>query len=296
MGDLCDVNVKPEVTHSSTVSDTDIPEWVSKGGQELFEQSKILAQEEYPIFSGPRVATTTADENMAYDMTRGNIGTYQPALSNAFDLAGQAGQGWSQDVAEDYMNPYQNLVTDIAADELRRSTDIRNRDLGAKAPQYGAFGSARHGVIEAENERNLMQEVSDLYAKGQAAAYESGAQRFDADRTAALNAAAQTGALGQLESSLGFQDADILLRSGQVQRDQVQQNLDTAYADFLDQREWPYRQVNFATGVLKGTPFESKTLTEGAGTELLQQPSALGQIAGLGLTGAALQNAGFFGS
>ncbi|MEQ8226737.1 MAG: hypothetical protein RIA64_01525 [Rhodospirillales bacterium] len=296
MGDLCQTNVTPEVTHSTTVSDTDIPEWVSKGGQELFEQAKILAQEDFPLYGGPRVAGTTGDESRAFDLTRQNLGAYQPAMSDAMGLTSQAGQGWSQDVAETYMNPYQNLVTDIAADELRRYGDIRNRDIGAAAPQFGAFGSARHGVLEAENERNLTQEISKLYAKGQAAAYESAGQRFDSDRAAMLGAGAQSGALGQMQSSLGFQDADVLLRSGQVQRDQAQRNLDTAYADFLDEREWPYRQVNFATGVLKGTPFESKTLTEGAGTQLIQQPNTVSQIAGLGLSGAALQNAGFFGN
>lgn len=295
MGDLCDTNVTPTVSPTSTVGSTDIPEWVSKGGQELFEQSKILAQEDFPVFGGPRVAGTTGDESLAYDLTRQNLGAYQPALTDAMGLAQQGGRQWNADVAQDYMNPYQNMVTDIAADELRRHGDIRNKDLGLAAPQYGAFDSARHGVLEAENERNLMQEISDLYAKGQAAAYESGAQRFDADRLAALNAAGQTAGLGQMQSALGFQDADVLLRSGQTQRDQAQTNLDTAYSDYIDQREWPYRQVNFATGVLKGTPYESKTLTEGYNTQLLQQPSALGQIAGLGLTGAALSNAGFFG-
>jgi len=291
MGALCQTDVEPVVTHSTTVQDTDIPEWVSRGGQELFEQSKILAQEDYPTFGGPRIAGTSGDEESAYGLVRENLGAFQPYMERATNLTEAGSAQWDQATAEKYMNPYQNLVTDIAADELRRNASIRKKDLGAAAPQFGAFGSARHGILEAENERNLGKEISELYLKGQAAGYENAAERFNEDRSAFITGGQQMGALGQLDANLGYSDADVLLRSGEQQRGQTQRNLDTAYQDFLEQREWPYRQVNFATGVLKGVPFESTLIDNRQDTQLIQQPSALGQVAGLGLAGAALGNA-----
>lgn len=297
MGGLCQTDATPEITHQNVLNNTDIPEWVSKGGQEIFEQSKLLAQEEYPAYDAPRVADTSGDEQASYGLVRDNAGAYTPFLTDAQGMTAAAGQGWNADVASEYMNPYQKNVTDIAANEMRRNADIRKLDLNAAAPAFGAFGSARHGVLEAEMERNLGKEIGEMYAKGQAAGYENASQRFDADRTAKLASGQQMGALGNLQSTLGYQDADMLMRSGEQQRKQEQRSLDTAYGDFLEQREWPYRQVNFSTGVLKGVPYETKSTQQGSGTELLQQPSTVGQVAGLGLTGAAIGNmAGFWGN
>lgn len=296
MGGLCTSDTQPATSSQTVIQGTQIPEWVSKGGQELFGQAKNLAQQEYPAYGGARVAPASADETSSQALLRGNLGAYIPYVENAGALTARSGKQWSGDVADEYMNPYQKNVTDIAADELRRNAAIERKDLGAASSAFGAFGSARHGVLEAENERNLGQQISDLYAKGQAAAYEDASTKFNADRSAALSAGQQYGALGSLRSTLGYTDADTLMASGEKQRALTQQSLDTAYNDFLQQREWPYRQVNFATGTLSGVPYEQSTTSTTTGTTPVQQPSVLGQVAGLGLTGAALGNlAGWWG-
>ena len=44
------------------IEGTQIPEWVSAAGKQLFEQSAELASSAFPQFTGPRIATYGTDE------------------------------------------------------------------------------------------------------------------------------------------------------------------------------------------------------------------------------------------
>ena len=142
--------------------------------------------------------------------------------------------------------------------------------------------------LDAEAQRNLTQSIGDLYAKGQSEAYNNAQQAFNADRQAALAGAGQMSALGQLGQTMGYLDADMLMRSGEKQTATGQKQLDIAYQDFLRQQDWPYQQVNWATGVLKGVPYNQTSTSQQTGTQLVQSPSVLGQLAGLGMAGAGM--------
>lgn len=77
---------------------------------------------------------------------------------------------------QDYMNQYQQGVTDIAAREARRQAAIAGAGEGAQFAKAGAFGGARQAIAQAERERNLAQQIGDIQQKGLAGAFES-AQR-----------------------------------------------------------------------------------------------------------------------
>ena len=74
---------------------------------------------------------------------------------------------------QDYMNQYQQGVTDIAAREARRQSDIAGAGERAQAAKAGAFGGARQAIVEAERQRNLAQQLGDIQQKGLAGAFES---------------------------------------------------------------------------------------------------------------------------
>ena len=68
--------------------------------------------------------------------------------------------------------------------------------------------------------------------------------------------------------------------TGTLEQQQNQRNLDVGYQDYLEQREYPYRQTNFALGALKGTPYDTKTTTSGLATQMIPSSSPLMQGAG----------------
>ena len=80
--------------------------------------------------------------------------------------------------------------------------------------------------------------------------------------------------------SMGDTDAAAMEAIGQKERELDQASLDTAYQDYLEQREFPYRQINFALGALKGTPYETRTFQEGTSVTPQLGTSQFGQGAG----------------
>ena len=74
-----------------------------------------------------------------------------------------------------------------------------------------------------------------------------------------------------------------MLAAGEAKRTMDQRALDLAYADYVEQREYPFAMTNFAIGALKGVPYDTKTYGLSQGNQYVQTPSIYGQtIAGLG--------------
>lgn len=281
MGGLCKSD--PEVVETTVVQGTSMPEWVDKGGQSLFAQASELAQRPYQTFGGPRVAGFSQDETDAFGRARSAIGNYQPNLDKAGAALGRADGQWDAAALERYSNPFAQNVTDISVRELMRQHGIAQQGRNANAVQAGAFGGARHGVMDAEAMRNTEQTVADTLLRGNAAAYESARQAFEKDRAADMGMADAYAGLGRVESALGQADINNLLGIGGMQRGLDQASLDTAYQDFENQQKWPYEQTNFASGILRGVPYSQKSTQTGG--NIVQQPSALGQASGLATAG-----------
>jgi hypothetical protein len=59
----------------------------------------------------------------------------------------------------------------------------------------------------------------------------------------------------------------------------MQKGLDTSYQDFLNQQNYPYKQLGFMSDLLRGTPTGSSSVTQ----MYQSPPSTMGQLAGLGM-------------
>jgi hypothetical protein len=289
MGSLCTAQVDETPGYKETVTNTDIPQWVSQGGQELFTQAKNLATQPYQPYTEQRIASFTGDEQTAFDMARGNLGSYKPYMDQAQTFITNSATPWNSAAATQYMNPYQQNVTDIAAREYNRKMDINQANTRGQATMgAGGFGGGRQGVLEAENERSRALGLSDLQLKGQAEAYNNAQTMFGNDQSRMMQGALASGQLGQVSQSLGVNDAAALERIGAADRALTQRSLDTAYQDFQEQRQNPYDMTNFATGVLKGVPYETTKTDSSNYVNPQLSSSPLGQGAGAlsGLVGA----------
>ena len=72
---------------------------------------------------------------------------------------------------------------------------------------------------------------------------------------------------------------------GGQQQQQVQNVLNQQYADFQEQKQDPFQKLAFQSNILRGVP-----LSQGAQTVYQQPPSTFSQVAGAGLSLAALGN------
>jgi hypothetical protein len=91
-------------------------------------------------------------------------------------------------MAEAFMSPYQQAVTDIEKREATRASDILGQQQQAMAAQRGAFGGSRSTLLEAERQRNLGMQLGDIQARGGQSAYDRATQQFNAEQNARLQA------------------------------------------------------------------------------------------------------------
>jgi hypothetical protein len=81
----------------------------------------------------------------------------------------------------------QNVVNTQQREAARQSQLLRNQNQ-AQATSQGAYGGSRQGIVEAERQRNLMQQQSDIQGQGLQQAFGAGQQQFNAEQAAYLQA------------------------------------------------------------------------------------------------------------
>ena len=122
-------------------------------------------------------------------------GQFDPGYQ-AGDLARQysgptfeAGTSTDPTQIQDYMNPYTQLVTDIQKREARKQSDISGANIAQQAAQAGGLGGYREAIMQSEREGDLAQQLQDIQATGDQAAYQQAMQAMEADRAARLQEA-----------------------------------------------------------------------------------------------------------
>lgn len=132
----------------------------------------------------------------APSMTAAQTG-YAPEL-NYYQMSGPEMFGNVQ--AERYMSPY---IQQALEPQMREATFSAKRaqlmeDLGAA--RQGTYGGSRQLLAGMERERNLQQQLGDIYGRGMQGAYESAQQQFERDRAAGMTTGQQN-----LQAMLGVQ-------------------------------------------------------------------------------------------
>ena len=325
MGGMCTVSNEPLPDAKSTLAGTDIPEWVSSAGRQLYDQAAEIAAQDFPTYQGARIATygddnnkLTALEQQGIDLLAQGTEPFQGYLDDASAMASTLGQGYDQasradligdsfsmDSAQPYMDMYQRSV-DPAIAEIRKQTQQNLMGDSAAAARAGAFGGSRQGLREAETVTEGSRLAGDARVQAGARGMEFASGRFDQERAARFEAeqarrggyeTQEAGRLRATETLQGFaplaqglneQAASGLISGGQAQRQLDQQALDMAYGDYVEQRNYPQQQLNFALGALQGVPYNTRTIGLEEGTQYSQSPSIYGQtLGGLGSLASA---------
>ena len=248
-----------------------------------------------------QTAGLTTEQLRAVQMGQQGLGTYAPFLQAAEATTGmglgalQASQGLFAPTSagvERYMDPYQEQVTQRALADIDRQGQLAQQAASAQAVSAGAFGGAREGIQRAELARNLQdiksQRIVEDRSRNFQQAQQTASQAFENQQARIMQAAPLYQGLGGQYANLGaslqgLQGADIgsQLQLGTLRQTQAQNVIDAARQTRLLQQQEPFERLQFASGILTGTPASQMTVT--------QQPSTspLMQTAGLGILGLA---------
>lgn len=123
-------------------------------------------------------------------------------------------------IANAYMNPYTQGVLDIQRREANLSADQQLQKYRDSASSRGAFGGSRSAILEGELNRNRLQNLSDIEAKGLNDAYNMGMGQFNTE-TAGNRALLGMG-LGQFNADEARQLAAWQAGAGQSNAEQGQ--------------------------------------------------------------------------
>jgi hypothetical protein len=248
-------------------------------------------------FTGPRLADFSGEQEEAFSglqaLARSGINTTPdlsssvPYFQQAKDQAGLGSLAFTEADANRLMNPFLRGVTDVAKREsIRQFESTLEPKLRAEAASAGSFGGSRAAILEAEGQRNLQQQLSDIEERGLATAFEQAQKSFDSEKGRQLQSSALFSALGEAAPAQAARELALLSSVGEAKQAQEQAALNLAEKDFIEQREFPLRQLQEYQSLVRGFPFTPSTYQVTSQSQ--PQPSFGQQLLGTLGTGAGI--------
>jgi hypothetical protein len=205
-------------------------------------------------FTGAGYAAPTAAQAVA-----GEMGAYTPA---------------SGDVMQQYMTPYLQGALQPQYDAANRQAQIAAQNLQSQYGKAGAYGGSRQGVAEAELQRGLLDRMAGITGTGYQQAFTQAQNQFNAEQQRQMQAARQAQTYG-LET-LGAQRL-----GGAEQRAIEGQGIAADIAQFTEERDYPYKQVQYQQSLLQGLPISTQDYQYAEPSTLSNVMSGAGGILGL---------------
>jgi hypothetical protein len=284
MGWFCESSTTPTTTTQTNT----VPAWYEDALERLVSAGEEeIANKPYQYYDPQqRVAQLSPAEEQAIAATPDAAGAYIPGLSAAFGSAAMGSRGIQDVNFADYMNPYTQNVVDIQKREAIRDYEKMRPGMGYSAAKQGAFGGARHGVVEAEAERNLGQRLGDIQQAGQERAFTAGTNLFTNEAQRQLQASPMFSQIGEASQRLGLSGLDAVLKAQAIPRNVEQQLRDAQFQEYMREQGYGMGQLGGLSGIIRGVSPGGTTTTQGQAVG----SSPFQTLAGLGLTGLSLYN------
>jgi hypothetical protein len=248
----------------------------------------------------PQTAQATGFTGLAALQAQ-NLAQYNPLQAQQYyQSAFQQPGGLNQ-----YMSPYMQNVVEEQKKQAIQDYSRQLPGIGAASVRAGARGGTREALLQSEAQRNLQQQLGNIQATGLQNAFQQAQQAgmTDAAMRAQYGLAgtqlgeqsrqfgaglglqglqqqlAAAGQLGQLGQQQYQQQAGILgaqMGAGAQQQALKQQQLTSNYQRFADEMQYPYKQLEFFSNLLRGIPSSAGTTNV-----YTPAPSPFAQISGL---------------
>ena len=227
-------------------------------------------------FVGP-----TGLQEKAFDLTARNVGSYDPALDAATNLAGQAGSYDAAAAAGRYMNPYTQNVVDALGVEGRRNIE-KYLAPGATAAAVGSgqFGSKRGAEVLGQAMNTGLSNLNLAQSQALQTGYSQALQASQQEQQARLAGSQRFSDIANQRQALGLGDINAAATIGEQQRALAQ-----------NQQLFPMQQLTSQAALLRGQTIPTSTASSYTGPiPGAYNASPLSQIAGLGALAKEVPN------
>ena len=272
---------------ATTGLESSLSPWAGPYVTDMLGKGEALASTPYTAFGGPLTAGPSSLQNQAFQGIGAlgipqatSVGSFTgseyvpPTAANALTGA-TAAEGYfgpaSGNVVQNYMNPYLEAALQPQYAQAAEDYGIAQNALQSRYANAGAYGGSRQGVAEGMLGGKALQNMSAITGRGYEQAYANAQDMFNKDRTYGLDAL--------------MQQADL----GQVQRDIEGQGVAADIAQFQEERDYPYKQLQYQQSLLEGLPISTQAYN-------FSEPSTFNQAAGgAGTVIDLMRSIGFFG-
>ena len=307
----------------TTISQVQYPQWIQENQQQLLnsifgvsgqpgliDQATTVPQQQIQGFTQP--------QQDAFTLAQQGIGGFQPYLQSAlgqqFGAAGTMGQGiqalqgmqFDPSNVSQYMDPYQQNVTQEALKEIDRQSAMAGNQLAGQAVGAGAFGGSRFGLQQSElargaqdlKSKRIFEDMSRNFQQAQAAQQTANQQMMQQGQVFGQLGQMQSGIGGQLANLGGQQqqlaagDVSSLMGIGGLQQQLGQNVLGANYANQIAAQQLPFNTASFASNILaQQAPFggsQTQTISPfGQTNPYAQAAGAVGTLFNTGQGGLA---------
>lgn len=222
-------------TTSTQKTTTEIPAEIRNRGTQISEDAMkthfptTKKYEPYKYNNYTQVGKdTTAQLNNYHTQAGGAYTTaannYQPYIDRADTAATGAysannadtvnGPDFTQANVEKFMNPFSSLVIDQGLSDIGRGLNTQRLENQSRAASAGAFGGARHGVVDAESQRTAADTAQRFVGEQLNTGYDKAVNQYNTDYGQGLQATTLNNAAKAQNFSQGSSYADLMARLG----------------------------------------------------------------------------------
>jgi hypothetical protein len=245
-------------TGTETGRESSLSNWAGDYVTNMLGKGQALADAPYQAYTGPLTAGASNLQNEAFSglagltIPTGKMGAYTPG---SFTDTG---------VAQKYMNPYLTQALEPQFVEARRQAEINRINDAGRLTKAGAYGGSRQAIMESEGNRNLTTNLANITGQGYKTAYDLAANQFNTEQGRGQSAQ-------EMNNAYGLNALRNQAELGAVQRGIESEGVAADKAQFEEQRDYPYKQVQYQQSLLQGLPIAAQTYS-------YAQPSTLSQI------------------
>lgn len=239
-----------DTTTSSTLSP-----WAGDYVTNYLGQGQALANTPYEAYKGPLTAG-------ASDLQGQQFAGASQLASTGYDPTKFTTGTFDTTQAQKYMNPYIQTALDPQLKEMQRQSDIARLSDAGRLTKAGAFGGSRQAIMEAEGRRNLLDKQKEAIGTGYSTAYDKATAQFNAEQNRGMEAQKASEQSRQYGADYGIKALDELAKAGQTQRGIEAEGIAADKAQFEEQRDYPYKMVQYQQGLLQGLPITTQTNTQ----------------------------------
>ena len=221
-----------------------------RGTQEAAQMTKAGA------FGGSRDAIMRAERERNLMQQQGDV------LSRGYQTAFEQAQGqFNQEQQARLAAQQANQQAGLTVGQANLQSLLGTQQLGAQ-----------QGMAAQQANQQALLEAQRMYEQSR----QFGAQQGLQGLQTALQGASQLGQLGQQQFGQEMDITGLQQKMGAEQQAQIQRILDQQYADFREQRDYPYQQLGYLADVLRGAGGSTRSVYSTPQTSPLQTLAGVG--------------------